>query len=356
MGWVSVLEFALSDNYLRAAIILVMFIIIGKITLFILRNIRNDIFSKRKHRIVHKVIDLSIFPLTAFIGLLGTYLALVTAYTNMDVLSIFENLFFVAMVLLFSYYFGRLSTFFVQEWFQKRDGSSKVPGIVNKVIVIMLITLSIAVILGYFRVNVTPILATLGIGTVALGLALQSTLGSFFAGLRIVSEKPLDTGEYIEFQNGELQGFVEDVGWGFTKVRTLQNNLVVVPNSYIVDNSFVNDNLPNPEASIWIPCGVDYRSDLDTVEKITIDVAKKIQEDVPGAVSSFEPFIRFREFGASNINFVIVLRVEKLVDKYLVRHEFIKALKKRYDQEGIEISWPVSKSIRFDGDKMKSKP
>lgn len=353
MEWWNIFEFALSDNYIRAALVLIMFIIIGKLTLFILRNIKNDIFSRKRHKIIHNVINLSIFPITFFIALLGLYLSLATLYVDVATIRIVENLFFVSMVLLFSYYFMRLSTFFVRAYFEKRDGSSKVPNILNSVIVIVLMTISSAIILGYFRVNVTPILATLGIGTVALGLALQSTLGSFFAGLRIVSEKPLDTGDYIEFQSGELQGFVEDVGWGFTKVRTLQNNLVIVPNSYIVDNSFVNDNLPSPEASLWLACGVDYGSDLEKVEKVTVGVAKKIQRNTPGAVSDFEPFIRFKEFGASNINFTIVLRVEKLVDKYLVRHEFIKALKKRYDEEGIEISWPVSKSYRYDGDKLK---
>lgn len=348
MEWVSVLEFAFSNNYITAAFILILFIIIGKSGLFILKNIRNDIFSEDRHKIIHNIINLSIFPITIFTSMLGIYLSLVSLNLDIATIRILENLFFVSMVLLFSYYFGMLSTFFIRAYFEKRDGSSKVPNILNSVIVIILITISIAIILGYFQVNVTPILATLGIGTVALGLALQSTLGSFFAGLRIVSEKPLDTGDYIEFQSGELQGFVEDVGWGFTKVRTLQNNLVIVPNSYIVSNSFVNDDLPNPEASLWLNCGVDYGSDLDKVEKVTVEVAKLIQENTPGAVSDFEPFIRFKEFGKSNINFTIVLRVEKLVDKYLVTHEFIKALKKKYNEENIEISWPVSKSYRYD--------
>ena len=62
-----------------------------------------------------------------------------------------------------------------------------------------------------------------------------------------------------------------------------------------------------------------------------------------GAVKDFEPFIRYHTFGDSNINFSIILRVQAFVDKYVVTHEFIKALKKSYDKEGIEISWPVRK-------------
>jgi len=92
-----------------------------------------------------------------------------------------------------------------------------------------------------------------------------------------------------------------------------------------------------------VQCGVSYKSDLGKVEKVTIDVAKKIQEKIPGAVKTFEPFIRYHTFGDSNINFSIILRVEEPVARYLIIHEFIKALKARYDKEGIEISWPVRK-------------
>ena len=95
--------------------------------------------------------------------------------------------------------------------------------------------------------------------------------------------------------------------------------------------------------SVVIQCGVSYTSDLNKVERVTIDAAKRIQETVQGAVKDFEPFIRYHTFGDSNINFSVILRVKTYVDRYLVTHEFIKALKKRYDKEGIEISWPVRK-------------
>ena len=130
---------------------------------------------------------------------------------------------------------------------------------------------------------------------------------------------------------------------GVSRIRTLPNTLVIVPNSKIASTIITNDSLPVPEMSVVIQCGVAYSSDLEKVEKVTVDAAKKTQKIVTGAVKGFEPFIRYHTFGDSNINFSIILRVEKFVDKYLVTHEFIKALKKAYDKEGIEISWPVRK-------------
>jgi len=101
--------------------------------------------------------------------------------------------------------------------------------------------------------------------------------------------------------------------------------------------------MPKQDFSIWIPCGVAYDSDLKKVEDVTLEVAKEIQKNVPGAVKEYEPSFRYREFGDSNINFITVLRVEEPLARFSVRNEFIKALKKRFDEEKIEISWPIRK-------------
>ncbi len=203
-------------------------------------------------------------------------------------------------------------------------------------------------ILSYFKIEITPLVATLGIGGLAVGLALQNTLSNFFAGLYMVADKPITVGDFIELPDADISGYVEDIGWRSTRIKTLPNTVVIVPNSKLAENIIVNDSLPEHEMAALVQCGVAYGSDLKKVEKATIDVARKIQKTVPGAVKTFEPFIRYHTFGDSNINFTIILRVEKFVDKYLVTHEFIKALKERYDKEGIEISWPVRKIYQFN--------
>jgi small-conductance mechanosensitive channel len=104
--------------------------------------------------------------------------------------------------------------------------------------------------------------------------------------------------------------------------------------------------MPEPEMSTLVQVGVAYTSDLERVERITIEVGKRIQETVEGGVKDFTPLIRFHTFADSNINFTVVLRVRESVAQYAIKHEFIKALKKRYDEEGIEISWPVRKIFR----------
>ena len=90
-----------------------------------------------------------------------------------------------------------------------------------------------------------------------------------------------------------------------------------------------------------VEVGVSYHSDLAHAERVTVEVAREIQETVAGAIRDFQPFIRYHTFDSSSINFSVIMRAEKFVDNYLMKHEFIKRLHARYNQEGIVIPWPI---------------
>ncbi|PNX47133.1 MAG: hypothetical protein BV457_06285, partial [Thermoplasmata archaeon M9B1D] len=138
-------------------------------------------------------------------------------------------------------------------------------------------------------------------------------------------------------------GIIEDIGWRSTRIRMLTDNLLIIPNAKLAESNIINYSMPKEDFSIWVPCGVAYESDLKKVEKVTLEVAKEIQKTVPGAAKDFEPGFRYGEFGESNINFIAILRIEHPMDRFIVRNEFIKALKERFDKEKIEISWPIRK-------------
>mgnify|MGYP001557992760 FL=1 len=130
------------------------------------------------------------------------------------------------------------------------------------------------------------------------------------------------------------------IGWRNTHIRTLPNNMVIVPNSKLAQSVLTNYYYHDKEMAVVIQVSVAYGSDLDKVERVTIEVAKQIQKAVPGALESFEPFIRYHTFGDSGIGFSVILRVKEFVDQYIIKHEFVKALHKRYAKEKIEIPFP----------------
>ncbi|MDP5121586.1 MAG: mechanosensitive ion channel family protein [Spirosomaceae bacterium] len=195
-------------------------------------------------------------------------------------------------------------------------------------------------ILQYLGISILPALTALGVGGLAVALALQDTLSNLFAGLQLVASKKIKVGDYLILSANE-EGILEDISWRNSTIRTLINHIIIIPNGTLASSIVKNFALPDTENSILIPVGVAYDSDLEHVERVTIEVAKKIQETIEGATRNHQPFTRYNLFADSSINFNVVLRGDNFASQFLMRHEFIKALHKRYEQEGIEIPFPI---------------
>jgi small-conductance mechanosensitive channel len=215
-----------------------------------------------------------------------------------------------------------------------------IKGPVEIAVKIVFVAVGGMIILDNLGISITPILTTLGIGSLAVAIAMQDTLGNLFSGLYIKADRPLEVGQYVQLDSGE-EGYVERIGWRNTRIRRLQNNMVIVPNSKIAQSIITNFYMPDQELAVLVPVGVHYDSDLEKVERVTCEVAKEILQTVPGGVSGFEPFIRYHTFSDSSINFTVILRAREFVDNFLIKHEFVKRLQARYQKEGIVIPFPI---------------
>ncbi len=191
-----------------------------------------------------------------------------------------------------------------------------------------------------FGYDLGPALAALGVAGLAVSLALQSTLTDLISGIQIIVARQVRIGDYVRLSSGE-EGYVTDIGWRTTTIRQLSNNLVIIPNSRMTASILVNYYTPDTSMSVLVDVGVAYDSDLDKVERVTIEVAKEVMAAVPGGVVENEPFIRYNEFAASSINFTVILRGKEFTDQYLIKHEFIRRLAQRYRAEAIQIPFPI---------------
>jgi small-conductance mechanosensitive channel len=198
----------------------------------------------------------------------------------------------------------------------------------------VVIGLAIMVFLDSVGISITPLIASLGIGTAALALALQDTLANLFAGIYMLAEKPIEAGHFIQLESSQ-QGHVEHVGWRSTHIRMLGDTVVVVPNSKLAGSVITNFSLPSNELGITVEVGVDYASDLEKVEAVTLELARQVVNRVAGAAPEFEPHVRFHTFADSSINFKVWLGARNYVAGLTLKHEFIKCLQSRYKQEGI---------------------
>jgi small-conductance mechanosensitive channel len=232
-----------------------------------------------------------------------------------------------------------------------QKGENILPGasILTNVIRGVILALGLLIVLQALEIPITPVLTALGVGGLAVALALQDTLSNLFAGLHIIASKQIKPGDYVKLDSGD-EGYVTDISWRNTTIRALPNNMVIVPNAKMASAIIINYYQPEREMSVVFPVGVSYDSDLAKVEKVTIEVAKEVLAGVTGGVRTFEPFIRYHTFSDFSINFSVILRVNEFTDQYLVKHEFVKALHKRYKAEDIEIPYPIRTILNRDAD------
>ncbi len=192
-----------------------------------------------------------------------------------------------------------------------------------------------------FDINLTPLLATLGVGGLAVALALQDTLSNLFAGFYVSISGLLRIGDYIKLNSGE-EGYVSDINWRCTTMRGISNNLVVIPNSKLGQAIFTNYFLPERRLVLSFSVGVSYDADVDQVEKILTEEAVAATEKISGMLASPPPYVRFLPGPADfSLIFQINFNVGEFGDQYMVQSELRKLIYKRLKAEGIEMPYPT---------------
>jgi small-conductance mechanosensitive channel len=216
--------------------------------------------------------------------------------------------------------------------------------ILRRVMAVVIYGIAVMIALDTAGISISPLLGGLGISGLAVALALQPTLSNFFAGTYILADRAIEVGDYIKIQNGP-EGYVTQVGWRSTKMRTWLNNLVVIPNSSLADAIVMNYNSPETAVNVIVTCGVSYDSDLELVERISLEVARDIISTLPEAAREMEPWFGFDKFGDSNIEFWIFVQAQDRIASFVVTSQLIKGLHSRFLTEGVEINYPVRKIV-----------
>ncbi len=273
--------------------------------------------------------------------LIGLYVAMEILVIPPRPLLLLERLFHSLVIMSVTLMVAHLGSGYLKQKLGKTSENFASTSILATTIDLTVYAIGLLILLESFGVSISPLITALGVGGLATALALQDTLANLFSGINILLSKQIKMNDYVKLSTGE-EGYVVDMNWRNTTIKTPTENMVVVPNQKIASSVITNYTQPFAECSISIPIGVGYESDLDHVEKVTAAVAKEILQETVGGVKSFEPFIRYGSFTESSINFNVILRVQNITDQNLIRHEFIKRIYTRYQLEGIKI--PFQKS------------
>ena len=198
---------------------------------------------------------------------------------------------------------------------------------------VLVLAIGAMILLAYLNIPVTPLLGALGVGGLAVALALQDTLANFFAGIHILVERPIFVGDLIRLESGQ-EGTVSDIGWRTTRVRTGSNDMVVVPNTKITSGILINYSLPDLRAAVEIPVLVAHDADPAQVRRIVLEQAAQVEGVLrePAPVLLFDPGVL-----PTHLQFKLLVSVSSRLEQGCVQSAIRLRLLERFRAEGVAV-------------------
>ncbi len=234
---------------------------------------------------------------------------------------------------------SRVAVAAVTEYGARHPSFSPALGVGRGIVRMVIGALAIVTALQSIGVPVAPLLTTLGVGSLAVALALQDTLANFFAGLYLLADRPIGAGDYIKIHDGE-EGYVETIGWRSSRLRTGTGNMVIVPNQKLSQAILINYHRPSTAVMMTVTITVAPGADTNTVEAcLTEELARAAGEvaELKGA----KPIVRLVNVNDAGQVWNCIAQVPSFEAQSLAGHELRKRLLARLARERIDLGIPA---------------
>jgi len=206
---------------------------------------------------------------------------------------------------------------------------------------IAVVILGALILLDHFQVSITPMLTALGVGGLAVALAMQDTLSNLFGGFYVAVAGQVRLADYIKLNTGE-EGYVTDIGWRSTTIRSLGNSLIIVPNAKLAQAIVTNYDLPAKRMSAMVEVRVSLDCDPGHIERVLLEIAAQGTREIPGMLADPAPSVTFDPgFGDSALGLTLNYQVAEFASQFTVRDELRRRIFRRFKEEGIRIPFPA---------------
>ncbi len=220
----------------------------------------------------------------------------------------------------------------------------KVLPFVRRLVRASLVVVSVSIGLERLNADYSFFVAAVGVGGLALSLALQDTIADIIAGFTILVDRPFRIGDRIEIEEIGTWGDVVEIGLRTTDIRTRDNRMVTVPNSAIGKHLVVNYTYPDPQYRIETDVGIAYGTDIETARYVLVEAVRHVE----GVLSDKPVEALYNEMGDSAMIFRVRWWIESYVDTRRVIDRVHTALQNALDEAGIESPFPTQKlNLRF---------
>ena len=278
--------------------------------------------------------------------IIGLYWIVNTAsYLPEGLVRIFSYLLFAVVVVTLTRVFEKTLSGFVS-WKLESSGNFASSSLLHTIFKTVIYASSALIILNEFGISIAPIVTAMGVGGMAIAFGVQETVANVFSGLHLIITNQVKINDFIKLASG-AEGRVTDINLRYTTITpAADGSVIVIPNKDIAGAIMTNFSRPRQDVGIVINIGVSYSSDLDLVERVTLEEAKKVQMqwddyNPDDKESPLHPAVLYQEFGESSINFWAVLHASVYTKQLKIKHEFIKAISRRYREENIDIPFPI---------------
>ncbi|MCK5211493.1 mechanosensitive ion channel family protein [Candidatus Parcubacteria bacterium] len=334
----------LSNELIKAIVIIIVFFL-GSYLVTFLMTMLEKATSKSKTNLDDKIIQATKLPVRYLAILLGFFFAFRDfGWTWMIKEKEFgmADIFFVFIAILVAFTASRIMKT-VFSWYgetEKGENVNQTMFIFSRKVVSALVYLIAAmIILGQFEIQIGPLLAGLGVMGLAIAFGLQETMANLFAALFLVMDKSINVGDWIKLESG-TKAYIEDISWRSVRIRTIGGNTVIVPNSKFVSQNISSYDYPVRSFYTSIGVGVAYGTDLEKAEYVAMQAAEKVIKDEEVTEQENNPIVRYKEFGESSIDFIVIVKVDSVQDEGRIKHALIKQIAKDFEAANIEIPFP----------------
>jgi MscS family membrane protein len=330
------------NRYLIAVMVFIFFFVVSKIFVYVVRKFILAITIRTKTNLDDELVSRTNWPISWLLIFIGAKIALeylelkngLAYYINLAALS----LIYVAVGLVVISVVVTLIDFWGSKLARKTKSSmddALIPLLrrTTKVIIFIFITIFV---LDAWGINVTGLLAGVGIAGIAIGFAVKDSLANIFGGVSLILDKTFHVGDKIALDDGTI-GLVSDVGIRATRIKTFDNEMIIVPNGTLANMRIKNFNLPDPAARIVVPFGVEYGVDPDKVKRIVLSELKKIKE----VLKDPSPNVRFVEMADSSLNMKALFWVDEISKVDDKKEEATTAIYNALNKHKIGIPFPT---------------
>ena len=287
-------------------------------------------------------------PTRIWVLILALHMAIESSELTPKATSITANVLLVLWILSLTVMSAKVVGDLVRFYGGQIPGAMPVTTLTQSLAQISVFLLAALIVLNHFDVSITPILTALGVGGLAVALALQDTLSNLFGGFYVAVAGQVRLGDYIKLNTGE-EGYVADIGWRSTTLRALAHNLIIVPNAKLAQAIVTNYHLPDKRIGASFQLTIGYDQDSDAIEKMLQEVLDQASHEVPGMLADPAPSVAFDPgFGDNGYTLTLNFQAVEFADQFRVRNELRRRVMRRLKAEGIGVPY-ASRTVFLRG-------